>query len=159
MEAYSTDLRRKVLAAWDAGEGTQAELARRFKVSVRWIAKLIAQRRTEGTIAPKQRGGRRPPAFDAEARRRLAAHVRQHPDQTLEQLRQWAQQTLGIHASIMAVDRALRKEKITFKKRRSRAASRRGRTSRSSARRGGAPSPRSIRAGSCSSMNPGRKRT
>lgn len=128
MESYSTDLRRKVLAAWDADEGTQAELAKRFKVSVRWIAKLIAQRRNEGTIAPKQRGGRRRPAFDAKARQQLAKHVRQYPGQTLEQLRRWAQKTLGIDASIMAVDRALRKEKITYKKRRLWAVSRRGRT-------------------------------
>lgn len=128
MEAYSTDLRRKVLAAWDAGEGTQAQLASRFKVSKRWVAKIIAQRRKEGTIEPKQRGGNKPPAFDARARQRLVAHVKRHPDQTLEQLRQWASDTLGIECSIMAVDRALRKENITFKKRRLPAASKTGRT-------------------------------
>lgn len=128
MEAYSTDLRRKMLAAWDAGEGTQAQLASRFKVSVRWVAKLIAQRKQEGTIEPKRRGGQKPPAFDAQARQRLVAHVKRHPDHTLEQLRQWAYDTLGIVCSIGAVDRALAKENITFKKRHSPAASKSGRT-------------------------------
>lgn len=127
MEAYSTDLRRKVLAAWDAGEGTQAQLASRFKVSKRWVGKLVAQRKKEQTIEPKPRGGHKPPAFDAQARRRLVAHVKRHPDQTLQQLRQWACDTLGITCSIMAVDRALRKENITFKKRRSPAANKTGR--------------------------------
>ena len=42
MVAYSVDLRERVLAAVDAGEGTQQEIAERFRVSARWIRKLLA---------------------------------------------------------------------------------------------------------------------
>jgi len=35
MAAYSIDLRQKILSAWQNKEGTQRELAKRFKVSFR----------------------------------------------------------------------------------------------------------------------------
>ena len=41
MVAYSIDLRERVLAAVDAGEDTQEEIAARFRVSARWIRKLL----------------------------------------------------------------------------------------------------------------------
>jgi transposase len=34
MAAYSIDLRKKILSAWQNKEGTQRELAKRFKVSL-----------------------------------------------------------------------------------------------------------------------------
>jgi transposase len=130
MEAYSPDLRAKVLAAWDAGEGTRPELARRFKVSVRWIDKIRRQRREEGTIQAKKRGTPGKPSFDASARRKLVAQVRRRPDMTLEQLAQWAGDELGIVCTRGAVDNTLKKEGFTFKKRRSRRASNTAPTSR-----------------------------
>ena len=130
MEAYSPDLREKVLAAWDAGEGTRPELARRFKVSVRWIDKLRRQRREEGTIGAKKRGTPGKPSFDRSARHKLVAQVRQRPDMTLEQLAQWAGDELGVVCTRGAVDNALKKEGFTFKKRRSKRASSTAPTSR-----------------------------
>lgn len=118
MKAYSMDLRERVLAAWLAGEGTQAQLAERYRVSLRWISELVRRHRVGESIAPQPRGGNRQPAFDAGARAKLAAKVQQQPGLTLEQLRAWARRELGIACSIMAVDRALKKENITFKKRR-----------------------------------------
>jgi transposase len=53
MVAYSIDQREQVLAAVDAGEETQEEIAERFLVSSRWIRKLIAQRARTGEIGPK----------------------------------------------------------------------------------------------------------
>ena len=128
MEAYSIDLRQRVLDAWLAGEATQAELAKRYRVSPRWISELVRRHRQGQSIAPKPRGGNRQPAFDAHARAKLVAKLKQHPGMTLEQLRDWAQRELGIECSFMAVDRALRKEDQTFKKKRSRRPSRSAKT-------------------------------
>lgn len=128
MEAHSIDLRRRILDAWLAGEATQAELAKRYRVSLRWISELVRRHRQGESIAPKPRGGNRPPAFDAKARAKLAARVKQQPGMTLEQLRLWAKRELGIECSFMAVDRALRKDNLTFKKRRSRRRSSSART-------------------------------
>ena len=55
---YSLDLRQRVVAAVDAGEGTQAQVAARFAVSLGWVEKLLRQRRRAGHIAPiGHRGG------------------------------------------------------------------------------------------------------
>src|SRR3954469_6975262 len=63
MKAYSTDLRQRVIAAYDAREGTQDQVAVRFSVSVSWVRKLLRQRRHTGSIEPKPHGGGRAPAF------------------------------------------------------------------------------------------------
>ena len=57
MVAYSIDLRERVLAAVDAGEATQEQIAKRFLVSSRWIRKLIARRVETGEIGPKPNPG------------------------------------------------------------------------------------------------------
>src|SRR5512142_54289 len=60
MVPYSIDLRERVLMAVDASEGTQEEIAERFRVSARWIPKLLARRAATGSIAPEpNRGGRK----------------------------------------------------------------------------------------------------
>ena len=51
MEAYSMDLRKRVLAACDAGHGT-TQVAKSFDVSPAWVRRLKQRRRELGTIAP-----------------------------------------------------------------------------------------------------------
>ena len=41
-EAYSNDLRRKLLEAYEEGQGTLEELAERFSVSEGWAKKISA---------------------------------------------------------------------------------------------------------------------
>ena len=59
MQAYSNDLRQRVVAAYDAHEGTQEQVAARFAVSTSWVRKLLRQRRTTGSIEPRPHGGGR----------------------------------------------------------------------------------------------------
>ena len=112
MNAYSMDLRERVVAACDARDGTREQIAARFSVSVRWIGGLLRRRRETGSIAPKPRGGGRAPAFDEAAAARLRAAVRADDDATLEELREAA----GVACSAPAVYRALRRMGITRKK-------------------------------------------
>jgi transposase len=56
-KVYSLDLRKKVFSAWQAGEGSQRELAKRFNVSLSFIRDLSRRYRETGTIAPKPQGG------------------------------------------------------------------------------------------------------
>jgi transposase len=147
MVPYSIDLRERVLMAVDAGEGTQEEIARRFRVTARWIRKLLAQRATTGSIAPKPNGGGRKLAIQGEAAETLRAAIRDHPDATLAELRQ----ATGIQGCLMTFWRAVARLKITRKK------SRCGRGSNSTRRssrsdRSGASGPRgSTPSGSSSS--------
>src|SRR4028118_751406 len=62
MRAYSNDLRQRVVAAYDAREGTQEQVAARFAVSASWVRKLLRRRRAIGSIAPTPPGGGPPPA-------------------------------------------------------------------------------------------------
>ena|SRR5688572_5573169 len=51
--AYSPDLRERVLAACEAGEGSQAEIARRFRVGERTLQRWLQAARGEGRRGPK----------------------------------------------------------------------------------------------------------
>jgi len=60
-EAYSDDLRRRVLQSWEEGKQTQAEIAQRFRVSVRYIGKIIHQKKQTGQAERiPHRPGRKP---------------------------------------------------------------------------------------------------
>ena len=112
MKAYSTDLRRRVVAAYDAREGTQEQVAARFAVSLSWVRKLLRQRRDTGSIDPKPHGGGHAPAFDPAADARLRQAIRDDSDATLEELGRVA----GVACSASAVYRALVLLEITRKK-------------------------------------------
>ena len=112
MKPYSMDLRQRIAAAIDHGEGSFRQIARRFCVSLSFIARLLRRRRQAGTLEPKPHGGGHPPALDPEGEERLRALVRQHPDATLDELRQ----QLDIPCSRSALGRALEKLKLTRKK-------------------------------------------
>ena len=87
MEAYSADLRDRVIEAYDAGRGSSRQLAVVFGVSSAWIRKLLWLRRETGTVAAKvYRRGPRPRLSDRQLAR-LAELVRQHSDATLSELR------------------------------------------------------------------------
>src|SRR5512147_3005361 len=112
MKPYSIDLRQRIAAAIDHGEGSFRQIARRFRVSLSFIARLLRRRRQTGTLAPKPHGGGHPPALDHQGEERLRELVRQHPDATLDELRQ----QLEVPCSRSALARALEKLKLTRQK-------------------------------------------
>ena len=60
VQAYSMDLRERIVAAVDAGL-TQAQAAERFGVSLRTVERYLARRRATGSLAPTAyRHGPRP---------------------------------------------------------------------------------------------------
>ena len=124
MEAYSIDLRERVIEAVDEKKGTQQQIATIFGVSARWIRKLLRQRRETGSIAPKPHGGGHPPKFSGKRLERLRSLVDHDPDATLQELRRRSR----VPASVMAVFRALRRLGYSRKKRHSRLRNNSGRT-------------------------------
>jgi transposase len=112
MVPYSIDLRQRVLMAVDAGEVSQEQVARRFSVSARWIRKLLTQRASTGSIAPKPKAGGRKLLIQGEAAESLRAAVREAPDATLEELRE----AIGFGGCLMTVWRSLARLEITRKK-------------------------------------------
>ncbi len=112
MKAYSNDLRQRVVAAYDASEGTQEQVAARFAVSTSWVRKLLRQRRDTGSIDPKPHGGGHAPAFDPATEAKLRQAVRDDSEATLEELGRLA----GVACSPSAVYRAWDRLGITRKK-------------------------------------------
>jgi transposase len=131
MEAYSMDLRERVLAACDAGHDT-LEVAKFFDVSPAWVRRLKQRRREWGMIGPLPRNSGRKPALGESARERLKELVRQQPDATLEELRS----SLGIRLSISSLWEALHKLRLPFKKSLCTPRSKTGPTCNNSARHG-----------------------
>src|SRR5512142_513279 len=112
MGPLSKDLRERVAAAIDRNEGSLRQIASRFCVSLSFITRLLRLRRRTGSLDPKPHGGGQPPALDRGDLERLRQLVKERPDATLEELRR----QLGGDCSLMALWRALRKLKITRKK-------------------------------------------
>jgi transposase len=112
MRPYSIDLRQRVAATLDENEGSQRQIARRFRVSLSFVARLLRQRRRTGSLDPKPHRGGHPRALTEADLERLRQAVQEQPDVTLEELRQ----CLGLSCSLMAICRALRKLDLPRKK-------------------------------------------
>ncbi len=102
MRPYSMDLRRRVAASIDEHEGSLRQVARRFRVSLSFVARLLRRRQT-GSLDPKPHGGGHPPALPQADLERLRQLVQQPPDATLEELRQ----RLGVSCRLAAICRTL----------------------------------------------------
>lgn len=57
--AYSTDLREKIVRAYDEGLGSQRKIAELFGVSRSFVEKLLHRRRTTGEVSALPHGGGR----------------------------------------------------------------------------------------------------
>ena len=126
MRTLSLDLRQRILESYDHDEGTRAEVARRFRVSLGMVKKLLQQRRRTGDIAPRHRFAGRKPVIVATHRSQIRALLTKKNDLTLSELRK----ALGLPCSVQALHVVLGKMGLTYKKRRSVPVSRTARTSR-----------------------------
>ena len=141
MRTISLDLRERILASYDHQEGTREQVARRYRVSLGMVKKLLQQRRRTGDIAPRHRYSGRKPLILATHHRQLRALLAQKPDLTLKELRA----AVALSCSLVAIHYALKKLQLTYKKRHSGPASKTGPTSRRRAVPGGSGKPVSTR--------------
>ena len=88
MKPTSIDLRERIVAAYDACEGTRQQIADRFKVSLGLVKKLLAQRKNLGTIEPQYQNVGRKPAFDDENLKQLDKFLQKHADATLTEIQE-----------------------------------------------------------------------
>ena len=119
MKAYSTDLRQKIVDAYDAGRGTQREVAELFGVSRATVQNILHRRRTTGSVAPFPHGGGRRLSLDTEARAFVDQLVREQPDATLEELCEAVDERMGIRVSIATMWLTLKRMGLSLKKSRS----------------------------------------
>lgn len=154
-KTLSLDLRERIVAAYDAKEGTREEVARRFKVSLGMVKKLLAQRGRTGDLRPRHRFSGRKARLLPEHGPRLKALIAEQPDLTLAELKA----RLALDCTVAAVHWVVTKLGLTYKKRRS---MRRSKTGPMSPRRGGGgggPKAGSTRPGWSSSTSRRPRRT
>lgn len=114
--AYSNDLRRKFLQAYDKGKGTLEELAERFEVSVGWAKKVSARRTRTGQIdRPPWRRGPKSKVTPA-VQDWLREQIRRQPDRTLMELQQQLQEARDVRLSIGRLWLALQQMGLRLKK-------------------------------------------
>src|SRR5512143_1737990 len=116
--AYSEDLRRKVVDAYPQREGSMRVLARRFKVSLGFVRDLLKRYRVTGELKPKSYRRGVKPKVDEAGEHYLQALVRQAPALTLWEVSARYERRWGVRVSKSAMDRTLRRLKITRKKNR-----------------------------------------
>ena len=133
MRTSSLDLRERILACYDKEEGTRAQIAHRFRVSLGLVKKLLQQRRRTGDIAPRHRFSGRKPTIIGAHRNQLRALLDHKNDLTLKELRS----ATGLKCSLQAINVVLVKMNLTYKKRHSGPASRTVRMSRGRVGSGG----------------------
>jgi transposase len=107
MNAYSEDLRKKIIEALSRGT-TKSEAARAFGVSrssVKRYAKLAQEGRP---LAPKKRPGSKP-KMNESATKLLETDVERRPAATLSERREFLQKAAGLRVSDSTVSRMLRR--------------------------------------------------
>jgi transposase len=152
-QAYSQDLRDRVLAAVDGGLRVR-EAAPLFRVSVSYIYKALTRRRRTGEVSASARRGHRPRKLSSAQEVALAAHIAAHPDVTLAALQTWLAAEHAVQLSNGAMWSAVDRLGLSFKKRRSAPPSRTGRMLPPGAASGGRRSPSSMPASSSLSTRP-----
>jgi transposase len=110
MEAYSMDLRVRVMADVDARMRTK-DVAEKYRVSAGWIRKLKRFRRVTGSFAARKQRVSRATKLDSELPL-LEKLIQEQPDATLAELRE----RLRVNVSVSTISRVLRHLQMTFKK-------------------------------------------
>jgi transposase len=124
-KTISLDLRQRIVAAYDQKEGNREEIARRFRVSLGMVKKLLQQRRHTGNLRPRHRNSGRRPTLVQNHQQKLRELLARKPDLTLEQMRQ----ALALRCTLQAIHYLLERMGLTYKKRRFEPANRTVRTS------------------------------
>ena len=114
MNAYSEDLRKKIVQAKERGMPTAA-VARTFGVGISSVKRYAKTAREGGSLRPKKSPGR-PPKTGQRARWLLEANLRDRPAATLSERREYLRSVAGLRVSESTVSRLLRRMGFSRKK-------------------------------------------
>ncbi|KGF71370.1 transcriptional regulator, partial [Neosynechococcus sphagnicola sy1] len=109
MKAYSVDLRQKIIDTYNSESISQRKLAKRFRVALSFIYKLLKQYRQSGDIAPKVRTLQTPTKLNEPQLQVLKQLVEANNDATLEELRDQLEQATGVRIGRSTTARMLQR--------------------------------------------------
>lgn len=114
--SLSIDLRQRVIAAYEAKEGTVRQLANRFKVSLSFVRDLTRRYRETGTVKPKPHGGGAVAKLESAHLPVVQALVEAQPDALLKELCERFAQKTAINVSVSTMHRAVQSLELSVKK-------------------------------------------
>ena len=107
MDAYSEDLRRKIVQAVQERRMNQSEAAHAFSVSRSSVKRYLKAVREGRSLSPGKVPGKRP-SLDEKARMLLQADVEERPFAKLKQRQEHPHKAAGISVSESTLSRAIR---------------------------------------------------
>jgi transposase len=113
MEAYSQDLRDRVLRALERGE-RPVDIARRLEVSRIWVYQVKGRFKTSGERCSRPIGGHRVSRL-APVEQEVRAWIKKQPDLTLAELGERLRQEKDIRLKIPALWHQLNKWGLSFR--------------------------------------------
>lgn len=102
----SVDLRQRVISAYQAKEGSQRQLAERFKVSLSFVRDLSRHYRETGTVEAKPHGGGAVAKLTEAQLPLVQALIEAQPDALLVELCERFAQKSGVSVSVSTMQRA-----------------------------------------------------
>ena len=117
MRAYSTDLRQKIIDAYNS-EGSFRNIAKRFSVSRSFVQKLVGRYRDTGLVSALPHGGGQKSKLNSLQIEVLRQIVIENNDATLEELCEALSAKIQTKISRSTMERLLRKLQLTRKKKR-----------------------------------------
>lgn len=115
MNAYSEDLRKKIVEAVSERSMSKSEAARAFGVSFSSVKRYTRMASKGESLAPKKRPGLKP-KLNETARRLLAADLEERPFVTLSERREYLKVAAGVLVSRSTICRTIARIGATRKK-------------------------------------------
>jgi transposase len=113
---YSVDLRRRVVDAYERGEGTLQEVAELFELGRATVDRWVSRFRRTGSYLPAPPGGGWKSPIDEDGLELLEELVAEKPDRTIAELTTLYVDRAETSVSTAAVSRALLRAGLTRKK-------------------------------------------
>ncbi len=107
MDAYSEDLRRKIVEAVEERRMNQSEAARAFGVSLSSVKRYVKAVREGRSLSPGKAPGKQP-TLDEKARKLLEADVEERPFAKLKHRQEYLQKAAGVSVSESTLSRVIR---------------------------------------------------
>src|SRR5436305_4590344 len=115
MQAYSEDLRKKIVDAVECRGMGQSEAARTFDISLSSVKRYVRKSRQGRTLSPGKAPGRHP-KIDEQARKLLGEDLKERPFATLQQRCDYLRVVAGLEVSRSVVCRTIKRMDRTRKK-------------------------------------------
>ena len=115
MDAYSEDLRKKIVQALQQRRMNKSEAARAFGVSLSSVKRYAKAAREGRSLSPGKAPGKKL-LLDEKARRLLEADLKERPFAKLSDRQEYLKKVAGVSVSESTLSRALRKMDFGRKK-------------------------------------------